>query len=109
MGGTWQAKAGVGPMKGGGCHNKKAPFEAVLLAKTSYNFIFFFNLGFGKILATKKFRQHNGYILDNSKSCIHPIYTISKYMATSIPSHAYNTKLCPYISSIIHNQSLFLT
>ena len=26
MGGTWQAKAGVGPMKGGGCHNKKAPF-----------------------------------------------------------------------------------
>ena len=20
MGGTWQAKAGVGPMKGGGCH-----------------------------------------------------------------------------------------
>ena len=21
MGGTWQAKAGVGPMKGGGCHN----------------------------------------------------------------------------------------
>ena len=26
MGGTWQAKAGVGPMKGWGCHNKKAPF-----------------------------------------------------------------------------------
>ena len=26
MGGTWQAKAEVGPMKGGGCHNKKAPF-----------------------------------------------------------------------------------
>ena len=22
MGGTWQAKAGVGPMKGGGCHKK---------------------------------------------------------------------------------------
>ena len=21
MGGTWQAKAGVGPMKGGGCHS----------------------------------------------------------------------------------------
>ena len=72
-------------------------------------FLLFFNIGFGKILAAEKFRQHNGCILDNSKSCIHPIYTISKYMATSIPSHAYNTKLCTYICSIIHNQSLFLT
>ena len=26
MGGTWQAKAGVGPMKGGGCYNKKGAF-----------------------------------------------------------------------------------
>ena len=74
-----------------------------------FYFILFFNLGFGKILAEKNFRQHNGCILDNSKSCIHPIYTISKYMATNIPSHAYNTKLCTYICSIIHNQSFFLT
>ena len=42
-------------------------------------FLLFSNLGFGKILAAEKLRQHDGCIYQNSKSCIHPIYTIFNY------------------------------
>ena len=41
-------------------------------------FLLFFNLGFGKILAAENFGSMTAAPSLNSKSCIHPIYTISK-------------------------------
>ena len=57
--------------------------------------LFFFNLGFGKILAAEK----NFGSMTAAHSLIpNPVYI--QNMATSIPTHSHKTILCTYICSI---------